>query len=205
MTNRLHKTLFFSFLGHLAAFSIFSFSFGNRLMKVNYPQANFLGQVLDSRLDLRHIVTNIQGKHKVNIEKEGYFVMQNNTYNKDVICGLYYKPLSYVSPAGNKLNVQKADNSYSLPPKRKQEVMLYPELPYQFMLYFKDRQVVHIEVLFNNMLGNSFSPVVIKRGISSGNLEADLLCMRYLGHYLFIKAKSFKPNYWHRVKIDLSK
>ncbi len=205
MTKLLHKTLFVSFLGHLAAFSIFNFSFGDRLLKVNYPETNSLGQILDSRFDFSKIVGNIQGKHKINIQKEGYCGTKSNAYNKDIICGLYYKPLAHAPSVGNKLNMQEMPGSYNLPPKQRQEVILYPELPYQFMLYFKDRQVVHIEVLFNNMLGSSFSPVVIKRGISSGNLEADLLCMRYLGHYLFIKAQSFKSSYWHRVKIDLSK
>ncbi len=205
MTKLLHKTLFFSFLGHLTAFSIFSFSFGDRLLRTNYPEVNFFGQILNSRIDLRNIDSQVQAKHKINIEKEGYFVTQYKAYNKDAICGLYYKPLSHISPLSSKLGVYKKVNSYALPPAQKQEVMLYPKLPYQFVLYFKDRQVVHMEVLFNNMRSDSLGPIVIKRGISSGNLEADLLCMRYLGHYLFIKAQSFKPNYWHRVKIDLSK
>jgi len=45
---------------------------------------------------------------------------------------------------------------------------------------------------------------VIKRKISSGNLEVDLLTMRYIGHYLFIQQKRFTPNNWQTVKIDLS-
>jgi hypothetical protein len=44
----------------------------------------------------------------------------------------------------------------------------------------------------------------IKRKISSGNLEVDLLSMRYLSPYLFIQQNRFTPNNWQTVKIDLS-
>jgi hypothetical protein len=83
-------------------------------------------------------------------------------------------------------------------------VMIHPLLPYQLQLYFKDRQSVHMELMFKIIprpLGNH---IVIKRKVSSGNLDADLLCCRYLGHYLFIQGARFAPNTWRTVKIDLS-
>ena len=37
-----------------------------------------------------------------------------------------------------------------------------------------------------------------------GNLEADLVCMRYVSHYLFMQQEKITPGIWHTVKIDLS-
>jgi hypothetical protein len=82
--------------------------------------------------------------------------------------------------------------------------MFYPHLPYNFLLYFADRQAVHIELMYNISPG-AHSPVLsLKRKISSGNLEADLLAMRYLSHYLSIQQENFPQNTWQAVKIDLS-
>lgn len=84
-------------------------------------------------------------------------------------------------------------------------VMIHPLLPYQLQLYFKDRQSVHLELAFKIISSGHKNYVIVKRKISSGNLEADLLCCRYLGHYLFIQQAKFVPGTWQTVKIDLSK
>ncbi len=83
-------------------------------------------------------------------------------------------------------------------------VMIHPLLPYQLHLYFKDRQSVHIELAFKIVKSRSRTHVIIRRKVSSGNLDADLLCCRYLGHYLYIQEARFVPNTWQMVKIDLS-
>jgi hypothetical protein len=91
-------------------------------------------------------------------------------------------------------------------PQQKESVLVFhPLLPYQLQLYFKDRQTVHIELMFNIISGRENKAIVVKRKISSGNLEADLLSLRYISHYLFIQRARFQPNNWQTVKIDLSR
>ncbi|MGE5197021.1 MAG: hypothetical protein ACM3IL_00745, partial [Deltaproteobacteria bacterium] len=72
------------------------------------------------------------------------------------------------------------------------------------LLYFKDRQAAHIELMFNVLPDGKSNSMDIKRKISSGNLEVDLLTMRYLSHYLFIQQAGFPANKWQTVKIELS-
>jgi hypothetical protein len=52
--------------------------------------------------------------------------------------------------------------------------------------------------------GDKRNSILVKRRISSGNLEADLLSMRYISRYLFMQQRGFVPNKWQTVKIDLS-
>jgi hypothetical protein len=81
----------------------------------------------------------------------------------------------------------------------------HPLLPYELQLYFKDWEAVHIELMFNIVSEKGKDYIVVKRRISSGNLDADLLCSRYISHYLFIQRSGFAENKWQSVKIDLSK
>jgi hypothetical protein len=82
--------------------------------------------------------------------------------------------------------------------------MLHPLLPYQFELFFKDRQVAHIELEFCLLNNNGKNSVVVRRKISSGNLEADLLSSRFMNHYLFIQQNRFPSDIWQSIKIQLS-
>ena len=82
--------------------------------------------------------------------------------------------------------------------------MFYPRLSHDFMFYFKDRQAVHIELMFRIDGNEQMNQVVLKRKISSGNLEADLLCMRYLSHYLYTQKTAMPIDKWQAVKIDFS-
>jgi len=89
--------------------------------------------------------------------------------------------------------------------KKDSVITIHPLLPYGLQLYFRDRQSVHMELefmIYTNRSAKKF--IIIKRKISSGNLDADLLCSRYLGHYLFIQQERFATNIWQTVKIDLS-
>jgi len=199
------KTLAISILGHCVCFAIFSFSFGNRIPKADYPIVSFQGAIL-SKLDLMskpflkfsslkdvfkgHIDTSILEK-----ANKGYLWQESR----------YLKPAVRLTLKGEKINFIPKEKLDSLIPTRKESViMFYPQLPYHFLLYFKDRQIVHIEVEFNIASGQGSNSIVIKRKISSGNLEVDLLAMRYIGHYLFIQRKQFPLNCWQTVKIDLS-
>lgn len=90
------------------------------------------------------------------------------------------------------LHLEPADSS----------VMFYPPLPYHFLLYFKDRQVIHMEVAF--YVCSEGKIIDLKRGASTGNPEVDLLIMRNLFHFLNLYKTEFMPESWQRVKIDLS-
>lgn len=84
-------------------------------------------------------------------------------------------------------------------------VMLYPRLPYQFNLYFKDRQVAHVELMYNITKQNSHNSIVIIRKVSSGNLDADLICLRYINNYLSAQQERVcVTDGWKTVKIELS-
>jgi hypothetical protein len=90
-------------------------------------------------------------------------------------------------------------------PKRKApEIIFHPVLPYDFQLYFNDRQVAHVELKFKVDAKDNSNYIRIKRNISSGNLEVDLLTLRYIERYLFIERMRFKPESWQTVRIDLS-
>ena len=121
-----------------------------------------------------------------------------------VISNPYLKPTVNLLFNKDKVIFASRPTLVSMPPVRKDSViMFYPHLPAHFLLYFRDRHVVHIELMFNIISNNKTNSIVIKRKISSGNLEADLLSMRYIAHYLFIQQADFPPNNWQTVKIDL--
>lgn len=220
MTNTILKqTLFLSLLGHLTIFSIFSFSFGNKPSRQEFAQVVFWGAILRSS-DLNQ--TCAQGTRIARMSNTPLLDRRNREY--PLISNYYLTPLrntkairvenkisNGVKPVVNltfnqdkMIPVQKLA-LVSLFQRRKEPIiMFYPHLPNHFLLYFKDRQVVHIELMFNIVARGSTNSIAIKRKISSGNLEADLLSMRYIGHYLFIQQTALSPNKWQTVKIDLS-
>lgn len=201
------KSILISLAGHLTLFSMFSFSFGSGILKFNNVRVSFLGSVLN-QYDLEHPARNIH--------------QENNLLNSPALAQLYkdktefkltnsefIKPLSRAAfNIGKGAEKKYLKNDIFPAPvtriKSKPVIMLYPRLPYQFSIYFKDRQEVHIEVIFNSLFIGKSTSNLIKRKISSGNLEADLLSMRYISHYLFIQRPKMYADEWQTVKIDLS-
>ncbi|HOW42668.1 MAG TPA: hypothetical protein PLF03_03285 [Candidatus Omnitrophota bacterium] len=116
----------------------------------------------------------------------------------------YYKPVAEELQAEKKLFLERAPVFNTLPQQREPVLLFHPLLPYQLQLYFKDRQDVHIELQFKIHETLNRNAIEIKRKVSSGNIEADLLSLRYISHYLFIQKGGFQTNRWHPVKIDLS-
>lgn len=116
----------------------------------------------------------------------------------------YVKPQVAVSGISSRQAVKALPIAADSPRRRDPVLLLHPMLPYQFDLYFKDRQTVHIELEFFITQSSDRNFVSLRRKISSGNLEADLLSMRYIGHYLFIQQARFMPNSWQSVKIEFS-
>ncbi|MBU1906082.1 MAG: hypothetical protein KJ923_03690 [Candidatus Omnitrophica bacterium] len=200
------KSIFISALGHLTVFSMFTVSLGNKIPQADHPSVAFWGQLLnkvrvgetkDGRVPLlspRILSSQYLGKIK-GVTKP----------DSDIIISRGVKPLLV-----NAFNIKKKLYRGEMLPlpklaeRRDPEIFLHPLLPYGFRLYFRDRQVAHVELSFNIVSEGRRTPVLIKRKISSGNLEVDLLAMRYISHYLFIQQASLPSNEWKTVKIDLS-
>ncbi|MFH1441097.1 MAG: hypothetical protein ABIH18_03520 [Candidatus Omnitrophota bacterium] len=202
------KSILISLLGHITVFSMFSFSFGSGILKFNNARVSFLGAVLNQS-DLTHPARNFSSSKNL-VNNAELIQLYKEKAEFKITSPEFIKPLS----RGIFNNIEKdaekkylKNNIFPLPItriKNKPVVMLYPRLPYQFNIYFKDRQAVHIEVIFNSIsVGRSIASLV-KRKISSGNLEADLLTMRYISHYLFIQKPKIHSDDWQTVKIDLS-
>lgn len=198
------KTIFFSILGHLAAFSIFSFSFGPTAPRLGYAPVSFWGRILPG--------SELISKNLDAIKPRKPFLVRAPVLDSDktdkirpVLADYYLKP-----PVALGLNNEKIAFRQKIPPitavqkRKEQAIMFHPSLPYHFLLFFKDRQAVHIELMFNIISREKMNSIVVKRKISSGNLEADLLSMRYISRYLFIEQARFMANNWQTVKIDLS-
>ena len=204
------KSAFISLLAHLAIFGIFGVSFGRRLPAVDYGNVVFQGCVLNNfDFGLPHIGASLgltgYSKNKLHSLENKHSIESLRIQTKsDCLAGQgYLKPPVLVSAVSEK---QAFIQKFKMPLKNKERtaVMFYPRLPPYFSLYFKDRQVVHMELMFQIVHGPQHSPISIKRKISSGNLEADLLCMRYINHYLFVQQGMFASSGWQSVKIELS-
>jgi hypothetical protein len=123
-----------------------------------------------------------------------------------MMLGMHLKPRLAVLAGGDKLNfADKKDLAYFVPQHKPPVFIFHPILPAGFSLYFKDRQLAHVELSYR-MSGDSGGRLLpeVKRKISSGNLEVDLLCKRYITNYLFAQRLAFSPSFWQVVKIDLS-
>jgi len=200
------KTLIFSLLGHITLFSIFSLSFGNRIPNADYIPVNFWGQIGMGKIELTNpSSTIIRGIKELFIKIPEAPRLEAITKDTDFLNSYHRKPASPVSFNRDKQDFIKKAGAFLYPTRRKEPVIIFhPLLPYDFTLYFKDRQIAHVELMFNLISDGGRTSALIKRKISSGNLEVDLLSMRYIEHYLFIQQASFIPNNWRTVKIDLS-
>jgi len=201
----LRQAIIISFLGHTALFGMFKLSFGPKVPEAGFSRVYFWGSLLR--------VPDITNKYGFDIGyKSGGFkgkaemIVLNKINRQDSLTPIEYsKP-----PASAVFNEEKlsfVEEPISLPliaQRRESAIMFHPRLPYNFTLYFKDRQSAHIELSFEVISGDKRNSVLVKRRISSGNLEADLLSMRYISRYLFIQQAGFAPNKWQTVKIDLT-
>jgi len=202
MKNIIFKnTITISLLSHLAVFTIFSFSFGNNIPGPHYADISFLGAILNNA-SLTPFTPAAMIEKPINADLAS---LGKNKADYNLSVGHCLKPLTPI--VFNTDRIGFTQKGASLPPalvKKEPVVTLHPQLPYNFLLYFQDRQVVHIELMFNVISVKDRSSLLIKRRISSGNLEADLLSMRYMSHYLSAQQTRFTPNKWQSVKIDLS-
>lgn len=203
--NIFKKTIFLSLLGHITIFSIFSLSFGNKIPKANHAQVAFWGAILRSS-DLTPGF--LQAEHHVKLHLTPPLLMQIKDSGQETTAltsNYYLKPAITLEFNKDKLIfIQEQAVIPIVQARKRPQIMFYPHLPRHFLLYFKDRESVHIELIFNIISSGRTNSIAIKRKISSGNLDADLLVMRYISHYLFIQQGVFTTDKWQTVKIDLS-
>lgn len=201
----LKKSIVISVCGHLALFSVFNLSFGKALFKLDCPTVNFWGQILpkSAMVSSASSVNLIRG---FLISSPNKLLVSQKVSSLSVTTQYHIKPQVILGNRQEKIDFipKPLSPSYFSLRRKESVVMLHPQLPYYFNLLFKDRETVHIELQFNIVMSKNRRYTVVKRKISSGNLEADLLSMRYIGHYLSIQNKKFFPNAWQTIKIDLS-
>ena len=199
------KTVLISFLGHLTLFSIFGFTFTNRSAALSNPDIYFLGGVLRNAK-----LTPAQINNLANMKQITAFRQQALSLSKRErgVSGTFLpliKPQVTVAFNESKPDFAYEEMSWIKQPKLKEPVIIFhPSLPHDFSLYFSDRQVAHVELDFKINPKEGPEAVLIKRKISSGNLEVDLLSLRNIEHYLFIQESRFTPGKWQTVKIDLT-
>ncbi|MFA5118054.1 MAG: hypothetical protein WC695_04270 [Candidatus Omnitrophota bacterium] len=204
--GNLGRTVAISFLSHIALFGLFSFSFGTRMPDTWRPDVSFLGSILlptDVAIPGNHPQTGIIESIFSKKTASGFLKAQPGSF----LTQPAYEP----KPAlAHQLSLKKCSFSYHAAAKtgrhilKDHDIMFYPLLPQHFMLYFQDRQSAHMELLCKAGKVQKPSSIIIKRKVSSGNLEVDLLTMRYIGHYLFIQQRHFIEDTWQTIKIDLS-
>jgi len=208
MTNAYFKSsVILSLFGHFCVLFLFSFSFARLIPERDYSPLVFLGQLLPKNFS-QDAGYPKASKPAITPRLYNRFVRsipQKEKEEKFVLARYCDKPKTELA-----FNMLKADfieqkpAAVQVPVPQESVIMFHPLLPYQLQLYFKDRQSVHIELMFNITPSGERNLILVKRKISSGNLEADLLSKRYIEHYLFIQQARFSPNVWKTVKIDLS-
>lgn len=206
MKHLFRNAVFLSALWHFALLGIFSFSFGPKIPKSDFSSIYSFGGILNSynlipASTLGGVKSAKYFRESLRINSAG-----SKAINEPAITSKdYSKPQVYVPAAREKLSfLSKEAGVFPLVKRREQVVVLHPQLPLNFLLFFQDRQTAHIEVAFNIVTSGDINSIVVKRRISSGNLEADLLCMRHIGHYLFLRQNRLPSDEWQTVKIDLS-
>ena len=198
------KTLLLSFCCHLSIFSLFSFTFGEKLSRLNFPSVYFLGAILTAP-DLE--TPRLINRQELQTVKQPLKILPLPRANRgqDLVSFGYIKPQPILAfGRGKPVFSPKTIGIPLVLDKSSSVVMLYPRLPQHFLLYFKDRQSVHIELVFSLVSRGRTKAIIVNRKISSGNLEVDLLSKRYLGHYLFVRQAAFPEDARQTVKIDLS-
>ncbi|MDD2751866.1 MAG: hypothetical protein PHN59_01885 [Candidatus Omnitrophica bacterium] len=199
------KSIIFSLAEHLTLFGLFGISFGPKIPKADFSTVSFWGEILKN-YDFRQEPV----RQSARIERLFPNLLRDlEVPAKKKENGPEYYSLNCVKPQvrlaqGSKINYQNPPVKSFVFARKESVVMLHPELPYYFGLYFKDRQAVHIELVYNIIPHGKSNSVLVRRKISSGNLEVDLFSMRYLSHYLFLQQSALAPNIERTVKIDFS-
>ena len=203
------KSLALSFVGHFAFFSIISLSFGKRIPGAqDYAPISFWGDLQISAVSYNLAKGSI---NNIKIIRDFFSYRSQTGAIQKVQEQAFPIPSGYIRPAlASGFGIEKSVFVMKAAPERfvrkssEPSIVFHPVLPYDFTLYFKDRQVAHVELMFDIVSSAGRNSIDIRRKITSGNPEVDLLIMRNISHYLSMQQARFSPNSWQTVKIDLS-
>ena len=197
------KCVVFSALWHLATFGVFGLSFGPRMKPVSDSKISFWGGFL-SPAQLNEPLPAFRLARPLLNKPVGFFSRKTEkpkAYTFDNYCLKPYSEAPFITE--KRLYAKEAPLPSPLK-RREPQIVLHPSLPYDFTIYFKDRQVAHVELVYKAVPQPFRKSLLLQRKVSSGNLEVDLLIMRYIGHYLFMRQAWVSSAEWQTVKIDLS-
>ncbi|MCU0665746.1 MAG: hypothetical protein MUF05_01445 [Candidatus Omnitrophica bacterium] len=201
------KSFIFSLAGHIFVFAAFSFSFGRIPVDLRGFNVSSFGGILN-RYDLAAEVKRPYLDVKKAFLKSHYFVPAPRMENAENFLNNYH-----LKPAVKQGLIFSSNKSFaglsgsaSCPYKRKIQtstVILYPQLPHYFGIYFRNQQKAHIELEYMVTPRQMAGFITVRRKISSGDLEMDLLCARYISQYLSTQQDKISSGVWHKVKIEL--
>ncbi len=202
-TLSLRRFLLISLAGHIAVSALFGFSFYPSQNRLTYAPVVYMGELPGRLFTLP--VAGVKAFPRLRdplSSGAGFLPERSDAPVLSAEC--FIKPGVPVPAASNKSFVPAPAVITHAPVRQDSVLILHPLLPYQFDLYFKDRQTVNIEHEFMISRVGGRSLVNVRRSISSGNLEADLLSIRSISHYLYIQEERFVPDVWQKVKIEFS-
>ena len=199
------KILGLSFLCHLAVFTLFSLSLTNKIPNISYTSFYFFGRLFSGAQLTGSPVFKLENVKNPLLINHDLPLFSKIGRHANIPLYPSYRPMLTSGFITEKEGLANNLGLTFVTPKRKEpEIIFYPVLPYGFSLYFNDRQVAHVELMFKVDAKDNPDYIKIKRKVSSGNLEVDLLTIRYIERYLLNRQVRFEPSNWQTVKIDLS-
>jgi len=199
------KILGLTLFCHLAVFSLFSLSLNSKIKNINYTSFFFLGKLFNGAQLMGFPNSKLENAKRIFFSDHDLPRISNIERRPDIALYSFYRPILTSGFVTEKEGLSNKFGLTFITPKRKEpEIIFYPVLPYGFSLYFNDRQVAHVELMFKVDTTDKPNYVKIKRKVSSGNLEVDLLTMRYIERYLLSRQVRFEPLNWQTVRINLS-
>jgi hypothetical protein len=183
--------------------ALFTFSFGRVLPAPSVTETHFLGQLLNSW----DIVPEMAAATGMVRTREGVDALLPAAKSRARAVPEQL-PFAALKPGRAVVIVPEkgsaAFHQVPFPVRVEPVITFYPHLSPNILLYFKDRQNIHMELGYMMELRQGRPKVQVRRRVSSGNLEADLLSMRYIGRSLMLHQVYLEPSHWYRAKIDLA-
>ena len=212
----LRFTLIVSLFLHILCFKNIEFTFGKKAAGegAEFSKIFFLGPILqqadynfpptkdtDYSLNKSHTKDMLTRLERSTLISRGFLAGLRLESAPSYELGPRFKKPPLVNLVDNKVIYLEA---LSLPLKKAESsIMFNPPMPYHFLLYFKDQHTAHMEISF--YISSKGKIAGIRRKISSGNPEVDLLVMRNFTHFLNLCKSNFGLDFWQTVKIDLSR
>ncbi|MDD4907741.1 MAG: hypothetical protein PHJ00_01605 [Candidatus Omnitrophica bacterium] len=201
MSNIFKITLLLSFSWHLIFLSVFEPVITTRFRPAGPENTAFLGSILRVGELLKPRLFAKSGTRALNIKT--VYPPRDEGFLSPSVEDAVKPAAGFIGPAEKSTFIEPKDLEFAYKPKEKPALTFYPVLPYSFILYFTDRQVAHMEFIY--YVSDDGKITYVKRKVSSGNLETDLLAYRYITHCLFLQEGRFPANTWQSVKIDLTR